>query len=118
MFSNLFGGGNRGHSLEEISVQQLAEKRQRNEQVIIVDVREPYEYKEGHISGSKLIPLGQLTQHLNELGDKDQEIIMVCRSGSRSSSASRQLAGLGYKKILNLQGGMMSWQRSGLRVER
>ena len=118
MFNNLFGGGNRGHSFEEIGSQQLVEKREHNGQLLIVDVREPYEYKEGHIPGSKLIPLGQLTQRLNELDDKDQEIIMVCRSGSRSSSASQQLAKLGYKKIFNLRGGMMGWQRSGLQVER
>lgn len=117
MFHNFFGG-NRSNSFEEISSQQLEEKRKSNKQVLIVDVREPYEYKEGHIPGSKLIPLGQLTQRLNELGDKDREIIMVCRSGGRSSSASQNLVKLGYQKIINLQGGMMAWQRAGLRVER
>lgn len=117
MLNNLFGGGNKALPFEEITPQQVEQKRNGNAQVLIVDVREPYEYAEGHIPGSKLIPLGQLTAHLNELGSKDEEMIMVCRSGGRSGQASHQLAGLGYKKVLNMQGGMLAWQRAGLPTE-
>lgn len=117
MFNKSFGGGNRALPFEEITPQQVEQKRTSNEQVLIVDVREPYEYAEGHIPGSKLIPLGQLTAHLDELGSKDEEVIMVCRSGGRSGQASQQLVGLGYKKVLNMQGGMLAWQKSGLPTE-
>ncbi|MEI6046550.1 MAG: rhodanese-like domain-containing protein [Chloroflexota bacterium] len=118
MFNNFFGGNSRELPYTEITPQQADQKRQSSEQVVVVDVREPYEYSEGHIPGSKLAPLGQLTQHLNELGTKEQELIVVCRSGGRSSQAARQLASLGYKKISNLSGGMMAWMRAGLPSER
>ncbi len=118
MFKNLFGFGKDSHSLEEITPHQLEQKRLSAGPVQIIDVREAYEYKAGHIPGSKLIPLGQLSRRLNELGTKDQEVIVVCRSGSRSSQAAQQLGGLGYYKVVNLRGGMMGWQRAGLPSER
>ena len=117
MFQNFFGGS-RASSYEDVTPQQVEQKRKTDRQVLIVDVREAYEYREGHIPGSKLIPLGQLTQRLNELGSKEQEVILVCRSGSRSGHAAHQLSALGYKKVLNLRGGMIGWQRAGLPAER
>ncbi len=80
----------------------------------LLDVRQPEEYRSGHIPGARLIPLGQLHARMNEL-PKTQEIICVCRSGNRSRSASRKLASAGYK-VTNLQGGMIAWSRSGLPV--
>jgi rhodanese-related sulfurtransferase len=118
MFNNLFGFGRTGHAYEEITPHQLEQKRSGAEPVQIIDVREPYEYREGHIPGSKLIPLGQLSRRLNELGPRDREVIVVCRSGNRSGQAAHQLAGLGYSKVVNLHGGMMSWHRAGLPSER
>jgi rhodanese-related sulfurtransferase len=116
MFNNFFGGGSRELPYTNLTPQQAEQKR--SEQVLVVDVREPYEYNESHIPGSKLIPLGQLTQRVNELGGKEQELIVVCRSGGRSSHAAQQLVGLGYKKVSNLSGGMMAWLRAGLPAER
>ena len=118
MFQNLFGGGSRALSYEEVTPQQVEQKRRSDKQTLIIDVREPYEYREGHIPGSKLVPLGQLTKRLNELGSKEQEVILVCRSGSRSGHAASQLSALGYKKVLNLRGGMIGWLRAGLPAER
>lgn len=118
MFNNLFGFGKNSQAYEEIVPQQLEQKRLSAEPVQIIDVREPYEYKEGHIPGSKLIPLGQLTRRLNELGPKDREVIVVCRSGSRSGQAAHQLAAMGYNKVVNLRGGILSWHRAGLPSER
>jgi rhodanese-related sulfurtransferase len=118
MFQNLFGGASRALAYEEVTPQQVEHKRKSDKPTLIIDVREPYEYREGHIPGSKLIPLGQLTQRLNELGSKEQEVILVCRSGSRSGQAARKLSALGYKKVLNLRGGMLSWLRAGLAAER
>lgn len=69
-----------------------------------------------HINGAKLIPLGELRNRMKEL-PKDQEIICVCQSGSRSSSAARQLAEAGYQ-VINLNGGMSSWMRAGLPVKK
>ncbi len=117
MFNNLFDS-RRSTSYKDVTPQQVEEKRKSEGQVLIVDVREPYEYKEGHIPGSKLIPLGQLSYQLNELGSKERELIVVCRSGGRSGQAARQLAELGFKNVLNLSGGMLNWIRAGLPAER
>jgi rhodanese-related sulfurtransferase len=83
---------------------------------LVLDVREPSEYAAGHIAGSTLIPAHQLSSRMGEL-PKDREIICVCASGSRSSSAARQLASNGYN-VLNLSGGMSRWLRAGLPVKK
>ena len=118
MFNNLFGFGKTGHAFEEITPHQLEQKRSGDEPVQIIDVREAYEYREGHIPDSKLIPLGQLSNRLHELGPKTREVIVVCRSGGRSGQAAHQLAGLGFNKVVNLRGGTMGWMRAGLPLER
>jgi len=97
---------------------QDAHEKILNNQTPVIDVREPYEYAYGHIKGSQLIPLDSLASKVNELGAKDQELIVVCASGSRSSYASTFLSNLGFTKILNLTGGMGYWQMFGLPVER
>ncbi len=83
---------------------------------LVLDVREPSEYAAGHIAGSTLIPLGQLSGRMSEL-PKDREIICVCASGSRSSSAARRLLSSGYT-VLNLSGGMGRWQHAGLPIKK
>lgn len=82
----------------------------------LVDVRTPDEYRDGHIQGAKLIPLGQLPSRLKEL-PKNHEIITVCRSGRRSNSAARQLISAGYRAS-NMKGGMLGWKRAGLPVQK
>jgi len=76
--------------------------------VNIIDVREPYEFEISRIPGSKLIPLGELMDHVNEL-DSSQEYIIHCRSGARSAKAIRQLQQIGFKKLKNLAGGINAW---------
>jgi adenylyltransferase/sulfurtransferase len=71
----------------------------------IIDVREPYEYDISKLPGSKLIPLGELMDHVNEL-DSSKEYIVHCRSGARSAKAIRQLQAIGFKKLKNLRGGI------------
>jgi sulfur-carrier protein adenylyltransferase/sulfurtransferase len=74
----------------------------------IIDVREPYEYDISKIEGSKLIPLGEIMDHVNEL-DSSQEYIVHCRSGARSAKAIQQLQKIGFKKLKNLKGGINAW---------
>jgi adenylyltransferase/sulfurtransferase len=71
----------------------------------IIDVREPYEYEISKLPGTKLIPLGELMDHVNEL-DSSKEYIVHCRSGARSAKAIRQLQAIGFKKLKNLRGGI------------
>ncbi len=80
----------------------------------LLDVRQPEEYKAGHIDGAKLVPHGELNRRIHEL-PKDRDILCVCRSGHRSGSAARQLLAAGYSAV-NLRGGMIGWQMAGLPV--
>ncbi len=82
----------------------------------LLDVREPHEYVEGHITGARLIPLGEVGRRLNEL-PRDRDILVICRSGNRSGAATRQLVQAGYRAV-NLSGGMIGWQRSGFPTRR
>lgn len=80
---------------------------------MVVDVRTPGEYEyDGHIDGSRLLPLPLLMQRLNEL-PKNQPIVCVCRSGARSYTACEVLATHGFE-VTNLSGGMIAWKRAGL----
>jgi rhodanese-related sulfurtransferase len=82
----------------------------------LIDVRQPQEYQQGHISGAKLIPLRQLATRMQEL-PAGREIVCVCHSGNRSKSAARKLSAAGFKAV-NLRGGMIAWMRASLPVKR
>ena len=105
--SNLFGS-----PIPALSVTELNEKLKNGRPPLVIDVREPAEYHQMHIGGAKLIPLGELSRRMREL-PKDREIVCVCASGSRSSSATKMLVAAGYNAI-NMNGGMFTWQRAGL----
>jgi rhodanese-related sulfurtransferase len=82
----------------------------------LLDVRQPDEYRAGHIAGATLIPLGELPQRMGDL-PKDREIICVCRSGHRSQVAVRQLQSAGFN-VVNLKGGMINWSMQRLPVKK
>lgn len=84
---------------------------------VVVDVREPWEYHQGHIPGAILMPLGQLSSRLNEL-DLEKPVAVICATGNRSQSASALLGQKGFKTVYNVVGGTMQWMRSGLQLER
>jgi rhodanese-related sulfurtransferase len=105
-----------GSSVPSISVAELYEKIKKANHPFLLDVRQPEEFREGHIAGAKLIPLGELRARMNEL-PKEREVVCVCASGSRSSSAARQLASAGFN-VLNMKGGMFVWQRAALPVKK
>lgn len=85
------------------------ERLKKGEKLNIVDVREDAEVATGIIPGAKHIPLQELSQRYTEI-DPNQETIMVCRSGNRSSMACQFLLGMGYHKVKNMMGGMNYWQ--------
>ena len=77
---------------------------------IILDVREQYEYDEGHIPGAILIPYGEIADRAEkELPDKDQLILVYCRSGRRSKIAAEELVKLGYTNVKEF-GGIIDWE--------
>ncbi len=96
-----------------ISVSNLKERIAANEPLHLLDVREPDERLEFNIGGV-FIPLGQImamqTDEIESL--KDEEIICYCRSGKRSMQAAMMLETFGFTNVVNLDGGMLSWQNS------
>jgi len=82
--------------------------------VLVLDVRQPAEWRHGHIRGSENVPLGHLKSRLATL-PAGRTIVTVCASGHRSAAAARLLARAGHD-VENLKGGMLAWRRSGLPV--
>lgn len=87
-------------------------KRALSGEIILVDVREEYEWDTGHIEGAKNIPLSILSEDTLSTDDKNKEIFVYCRSGARAENAKNFLNGLGYKNVTNL-GGVIDWQANG-----
>ena len=105
-----------GPSVPSLTVAELSEKLKFGKHPLVVDVRQPDEFRQGHISGAKLIPLGELRKRMKEL-PQGREIICVCASGNRSSSAAKLLAKEGYT-VFDLQGGMLAWRHAKLPVQK
>jgi adenylyltransferase/sulfurtransferase len=95
----------------EIEPQDLAERLKRGERIRVIDVREPHELKISALEeDAELIPLGSLASNLPEL-DSDEQIVLFCRSGTRSARALELLLGAGFRKVKNLRGGINAWAR-------
>jgi len=105
-----------GPPMPSVSAAELNEKFKNGKRPLVVDVRQPEEYRTGHINGAKLIPLGELRRRLKEL-PKDREIICVCATGNRSRSATKMLVREGYNAI-NMPGGMVTWTGSGFSMKK
>ena len=107
-------------ALSNISASELYERLDTDDTpAIMIDVRTSQEYngRMRHIKNTKLIPLGELMHSIDTLDEyKDEEIIVICHSGSRSMMASQLLVRAGFKDVRNLTGGMMMWHRSGYPV--
>lgn len=80
--------------------------------VLMVDVREPDEWAAGHAPGAVHIPMGDVPARLDELPATDDSLAVVCRSGGRSGRAVQWLVQQGFD-VVNVEGGMQSWARSG-----
>jgi molybdopterin/thiamine biosynthesis adenylyltransferase/rhodanese-related sulfurtransferase/molybdopterin converting factor small subunit len=93
---------------QEITVLELKARRDRGEDLFVLDVREPHEYEINRIPGSTLIPLGELPERFTEL-DANREIVAQCKSGMRSARAAAFLREHGFKNVKNLKGGILAW---------
>ncbi len=91
----------------DITAQELASRLQHNH-LTLLDVREPHELEISALPGALNIPLGTLAARLSEL-DSAQEMVVFCKSGSRSARALELLASAGFKKVKNLKGGINAW---------
>jgi len=108
----LFFGCAQDSTYKSITVNQLGEKMKLNPELVILDVRNPYELEEylGHIDGAINIPVQELEKRIDELNKyKDREIAVICRSGVRSVTATNILLQNGFNAI-NIEGGMIRYR--------
>jgi sulfur-carrier protein adenylyltransferase/sulfurtransferase len=94
-------------AVPEITPRDLKARLDRGDDLYILDVREPHEYQICNLGGH-LIPLGDLSKRVGEL-DSSREIVAHCRSGKRSAEAAEFLQRAGFRKVLNLKGGILAW---------
>jgi adenylyltransferase/sulfurtransferase len=95
------------NGIPQLTVKELKRRIDAGEDVFILDVREPYEYKIAQIGG-KLIPQNDVPNRLSEI-DRDREVIVQCRSGVRSQKIAEFLKQQGYPRVVNLAGGILAW---------
>lgn len=95
---------------EDILPTEIKSRLKHGEQLNIIDVREDEEVAQGMIPGAKHIPLGEIPIRLDEI-PRTGEIILVCRSGGRSSHACEFLAHQGLSGLKNMVGGMLEWNK-------
>lgn len=96
----------------EVLPGELEEWRSRGAQ--LVDVREPWEYRWGHLPGARNVPLGEIPERLGELSEP---VVLVCATGNRSGEAAWYLVESGFSEVGNLIGGTFDWVRRGLPLE-
>ena len=99
----------------DIDAKTLADIKDRSD-VVVLDVREQWEYDEQHIPGVTLIPMGEVPNRLSEI-PTDKTVIVTCRSGNRSGQVTDYLRQAGYTDVHNMAGGILAWQQAGYSVE-
>lgn len=86
---------------------------------VIVDLREPNEFKSGRIPHARNIPAGRIGERVKELEKvKAKPLLLVCQTGSRSAEACASLLKSGFSDVVALSGGMAAWQQAGMPVEK
>ncbi len=100
---------------DTVDVQTVASVKDRAD-VVVLDVREQFEYDEGHIPGVVLIPMGEVPNRLAEI-PSDKEVIVTCRSGNRSGQITDFLRQQGYDNVHNMEGGILAWEAAGYDIE-
>ncbi len=99
----------------DVSVQTVADVKDRDD-VLVLDVREDWEYNEKHIPGVLWMPMNTVPNRLSEI-PKDKEVIVTCRSGNRSGQVVDFLREQGFTNVHNMTGGIVAWESAGLPVE-
>ncbi len=105
-----------GPSIPQLTAIEVTEKLKFGKHPLVIDVRQPDEFRQGHIAGAKLIPLHEIHRRMKEL-PHGREIVCVCASGNRSASAAKTLAKEGYT-VFYMQGGMLAWRRAKLPIQK
>lgn len=93
--------------MKEVTARELKKMLDDNEDFVLIDVREPFEFDEANLNG-KLIPMGEVMNRMDEI-PKDKKVVIHCKSGGRSGSVVHTLESKGYDNLYNLRGGIMAW---------
>jgi rhodanese-related sulfurtransferase len=96
--------------VREISPTEFVARRDRGDDLLLLDVREPHELAIASVAGAVHVPMAQVPDRLAEL-DPAREIVVLCRSGGRSMQVARFLESRGYGSVSNLTGGTLAWSR-------
>jgi adenylyltransferase/sulfurtransferase len=93
-----------------MSATTLRDRLEAGDRLVLVDVREPHEWEIGNLGrhGARLIPQDALVERMNELDTAD-EIVLYCRTGNRSAQAVARLRTAGFRRLWNLEGGLLAW---------
>ena len=94
----------------DITVTQLKQRLDTGEPLVLIDVREPFEWDIANLGdyGARMIPLGEVLERAGEI-ERNEDVVIYCRSGSRSAGAVRQLRARGFERVFNLRGGLIAW---------
>lgn len=98
--------------MQDITVQELQERIENGQMPVMVDVREPYEWELQHLDGIHKISMGDIPAKMEEMATnwKEEELVVICRSGGRSGRITQYLRSQGFQHVRNLTGGMLAWK--------
>lgn len=99
--------------IAEISPRDAIARRQRGDDVVYLDVREPNEWNLFHIPGAVHVPLAQVASRVGEAIDRDADVIVYCAGGDRSALATDAMRTMGYARVASLSDGVRGWMYAG-----
>lgn len=103
--------------IEEVSAREAVALRERGDDVVFLDVREPQEWNLVHVPGAVHLPLARVEAEGDGVVPRDRLVIVYCARGNRSALAADRLQGLGFTRVRSLAGGMQGWVDAGGDVE-
>lgn len=106
-------------NVKNFNTQELKNSLDNNENIKLVDCRELPEWEDARIKGAVFLPMSSFVNHYKEeLQDKEQKIVVQCRSGGRSQQVANFLVSEGYQNVYNLSGGILDWIHRDFPIER
>lgn len=104
-------------TLANVTAPDLARQLAHDRDLVVLDVREPVEWTDGHVPGARHIPMRQVAERIDEV-PRDRPVAITCAGGARSSLVGSMLLARGFTDLVNVWGGMTSWAQAGLPTTR
>lgn len=95
----------------EITAEELKRKLDARAKLMLLDVREPWEFEVARIAGAKLIPMNEVPARVNQELDPEEHIVVMCHHGVRSSNVASWMQQQGFERVQSLRGGIDRWSR-------